>query len=664
MSRPENILSKYSSYSYHHFLMVCANSETAQYLSEQSEIYTFLQLKERGSYEPRYINEDERYGYVVVIDGIQKADFYIDEVSWENIVVSPSMGTGNTSSTTISLEGRMEIKELMGTRFLKILTDACNALGADPLGLTFVLKTIFVGRYENGGTEMITTIRPLLFIPYDISATFSSSGAFYHIEFTGISNGFSKLPQPQAIVNGLSFKLTQDMTIAEAVDKITEKLNENYDTFRKKVLLDYSLLLYKNGVSQNTDDLIRRAREAIDNRYSRVKYKIYADDYSDVRYKLTATDSSRSISKDEPIPISFNGTIESILDRLMYMSEGVVNDSKGVGTSNNKKYGFKIVSTLNYKNGEYIVEYFIKKSELFTVNYDDLLNGKDFVPPKGATLEFDYMFTGNNIDILEFDLKMEMGLQFYQLAATTNSLPSQKETINGYNQNIVRGTGAPIVAGNGNKQRKKTPLFLGNKIQTTFVRNKRNSVSAASFNSLLSRFASLEMLEAKMKIMGNPHLLNDLQILPNEIRNISIDNIIERDNTINPNWITTPTFIKVNIKFPKDPDNLNAGMEDFWYPGYYMLFSVNNIFSKGSFTQELDMMSLPVSDIFGEVSDKTANLTKESLTKKEKELRDALGLKNETKDQGKMSASQAIKAQNNREYSKKYPGGGGGGGGF
>ena len=42
---------------------------------------------------------------------------------------------------------------------------------------------------------------------------------------------------------------------------------------------------------------------------------------------------------------------------------------------------------------------------------------------------FDYIFSGKNIDILEFDIKMAYGLAYMQTATTSNSFKDQLETV-------------------------------------------------------------------------------------------------------------------------------------------------------------------------------------------------------------------------------------------
>ena len=78
----------------------------------------------------------------------------------------------------------------------------------------------------------------------------------------------------------------------------------------------------------------------------------------------------------------------------------------------------------------------------------------------------------------------------------------------------------------------------------------------------------------------------------------------EVDATVNPQWMSTPTLVKVNIRMPVDTNDVNTEYEPFWYTGYYNLMTVDNIFEEGEFIQELGMYSIPITDAIDEVADK------------------------------------------------------------
>ena len=302
MSNPQNILGKFSSYAYHHMLMVCNNTEAAEELMNTSEITAFQRTPqsardEKLRFAPRSIRgADSKNKYITLIDGTSDARFYITEASWENIIaMENTVGTdGIPESTSMSLDGELEIVEPLGARFLNVLTDACDSLETDPVGLVFVLKTIFVGHNDDGTTEMISNIKPLLFINYDITAIFDSSGAKYTMAFVGAINGMGKLPHTQRIFNGLNFNVG-DGNLADTFEIISKAVNEKYKDFLKRAQFDFTKKLYSDAISNDNvltpAEAVNQASAFFKKNYREVEYKILAPDYDNQRYKAGDNES-------------------------------------------------------------------------------------------------------------------------------------------------------------------------------------------------------------------------------------------------------------------------------------------------------------------------------------------------------------------------------------
>jgi len=591
--------------------MVCNNTQAAEELVNTSEITTFQHPHDKTRYAARVIGKNENNKYITLIDGTSDARFYITSATWENIIAMENyVGKGNIpQSTSMSLEGELEIMEPLGASFLNRLTDVCDELDTDPVGLVFVLKTIFVGHNEDGTTEMLSNIKPLLFVNYDISAIFDSSGAKYKMMFIGAINGLGKLPHTQKIFNGFNFKIDSGDSLDQTFTKLGTKVNKAYEKYKIQAVSEFAKTLYdaaeKEGKKISTKVAVDKAARFFDANYRSVKYRFFAPDYKDAtKYKAADNEHVRTANKTKDGSFNFGKDIgvEEIIKKIMQSSNGVIKDGKG--TEDGKKYIYKIVSGLNSRHDGCYVDYFINKYEMATMPYDAVFNGEEYVPPDGQSIEFNYIFTGKNVDIKNFDIKMEMAMTFFQVAATTDSLPAQKNFKDGNTSPMAHVGGQPSVASKGKKRRSKTPLFLGSKVKQPMGRNAKNPVDSASFQALLNRHAALENIEAVMTIYGNPQLLNEMQITPsnlydsekNEPKKDMQNEPPKKDKTINPKWLQTPTLVKVNIKMPVDANDINTEYEDFWYTGYYTLFAVKQIFDNGEFLQELDMMSLPVAD--------------------------------------------------------------------
>jgi hypothetical protein len=613
MSNPRNILGKFDTYAYHHILIATNSTSTAEELAKTSEITTLQHPFQKPKYTTRTVQNVPDGKYVTLIDGMTDTRFFIGDLNWNNIIAAePHLKDGIPQSTTMSTDGEMEIMEPFGAKFLNVLSNICNAdqLDTDPTGLVFLLKTIFVGHNTKGTTEMITNVRPFMFVAYDIAAVFDNSGAKYKMSFVGLTNGAGKLPQPQKIFEGLSFE--SKPTLKGTFTALEEAVNNKYQRFKGKAIKEFaaSTEIFETAGLSEQDKLVYAQNYLVDN-YRDVQYKIIATDYEDeARYPSGDIENDRVKTKIKNDSISFNFGddvgVEEIINLLMKTSSGVLDDSKGVASDEfpgKRKYIYKIISTLKSTPTEYIIEYHIKRYAMDIGPYEQQAKNGEIVPKPGQSIEFNYIFTGKNVDIKSFDLKMEMGMAFFQIAATSNNVPTQDSTTAGNRSYPFRGPGSKWPAGTDIERRGKAPLFLGTTLKQPFARNTTRPIDSAGFQALLDRHASLESISASMIIYGNPQLLDELSILPSELINGETEEP-EEGATVNPRWISAPTLIKVNVKMPEDPNNLvNTTYEDFWYTGYYNLMEVENNFSEGEFTQKLGMFSIPMEDPLEKKSD-------------------------------------------------------------
>jgi len=660
MSTPRNILGQFRSYAYHHILLVCNNSIAAEELANTSEIVVFQQPSDRSRYASRQTGNSAENRYITLIDGMTSARFYITGATWENIIAMENfVGAGNIpQSTSMSLNGELDIMEPLGANFLNVLTDACDDLDTDPVGLVFVLKTVFVGHTTQGTTEMISNIRPLLFINYDISAVFDASGAKYKMGFVGATNGMGKLPQTQQIFKGFSFKIGQSDSLAETFTSLATKINTSYSAFLEQAQIDFAQTLYDASVREGNpltaQESADNATKFFDANYRPVEYRIFAPDYTDgAVYSAGDNENIRVSNNTADGAFNFGPKVgvEEIIKRIMASCSGVINDSKG--REDGTKYIYKITSGLNSSSTQFIVEYHVNRYAMSMLPYEAAFNGAVFEPLPGESITFDYIFTGNNVDIKSFDIKMEMGMAFFQIAATTDTIPTQHTTKEGNRSRQVKTTGSSVVASNGQTRRSATPLFLGSKIEQPMARNTRNPIDSASFQALLNRHAALETLEAKMVIYGNPQLLNEMQVLPSELNRQETEPA--RDGqTINPSWLNTPTLVKINIKMPVDTNDVNTEYRDFWYTGFYTLFGVKQIFNDGEFTQELDLMSLPVSDKLEQHTDTPSEVIVDKEQNRTEVHREITGLFSLT-DSGNVKDSETVVVADVKKNTVRWP---------
>jgi len=583
---------------------VADGMNTAQEIANQSDIVVFNRDTRKGvdeagfevdikqRFSPRFLGSEDR-GYVILIDGMKDIQFYINSAKWETIIAPSGDTGGSKTADTIEVDGQLIITEPYGISFLEILTNASRDLGTDASGLIFILKTVFVGHRDDGQQEMISNVRPFLFTMTNITAVLDTGGSTYTMEIVGVNNGTAKLPQISRIAQGVSLKVGTGTNLGTALGLLQIQLNEKYKCFKEA--LATQLAATNSPVNLEED-------------FREVEYEIVADRaYHEARYEAGGNLPTNASGTDEErqITTGASATVESAIRAVMDSSKQVKDDASRKN-SENKKFIYKIVSTIvsDEATDNMKVQYSVHRYEVVTQ-----VVGEPLDPVEGEFIEFDYIFTGQNVDVLEFDIKMDMGLSFFYTIATADSIPlGQNDVIFGKTQASVAGPQPPVSTGDkevvdeknqrtSRKTKIRTPLFLGTTISDPLVRNKANPLDTATFDALLSRHAAFENVEAAMRIAGNPQLLDETCPEPAEVETGETTNetgkVVE-GNTGLGRIFKTPALIKVNVKFPIDNELTNV--KDFWYRGFYNLYSITQNFDDGLFTQDIQMFSLPQSD--------------------------------------------------------------------
>lgn len=640
MSTPANPLSKYRSYSYYHVLAVCDASATADALATETKpekwqhpqannpnvpplADTFDQL---GPYAVKFVNEQQQTGkYCVLINGATDATFTIVRAKWTSATAAAA--TIRDQSTSIAIEGDMEISEPKGVVFLDVLVTCCLALGIDAANAVFVLKTFFVGYPEAQAGEIITEtafnindIEPLRFICYDVTGSFAEAGGLYHMSFVALAHGASRLPQYSKSASGFSFS---GGSLAQTVANLSAVVEQNYDRLFKCV--------EKTVEGTGIDDLI-----------TRVKYQIELDaSYQSDDYQVT---DQQAQAKDKvgcghasKIHISANMSIEDALHLIMRQCGKVTEEmSSGIRDSGSGKlirFEYKIHSAVESnpaadgKSIEYTVKYLIKRfmrpKDVSLFELAGGVEGQDLTPEQQSDLQkllqnntilFDYLYTGKNIDILEFDMKMNLGLAYLQIATINNSLKGQLQSIPSAVTHVpLYDLQQPVRWGRPTQ----IPVFFGTQVRMPDRRNKQQISENAEAGYTMNKHASIEVQDVSMKIHGNPRLCSTIN------RKSGPANLAVTTNTQNvpqteadfTNWGDFPAFAKVNIKMPRTNDDIalfqgrsgtpetNAQVSvgdadftrDFWFTGYYYVVGIEHSFDSGEFTQTLAMVGIPQS---------------------------------------------------------------------
>lgn len=225
-------------------------------------------------------------------------------------------------------------------------------------------------------------------------------------------------------------------------------------------------------------------------------------------------------------------------------------------------------------------------------------------PPAGynqlvqeASKAYNYMYTGYNKDILEFDIRFENA--FYKSIAgdlgnnAGSNEPANQSTTKKTTEVELQGIDGPAGANVTNVQKDNTSN-ASNELAGGLTETAELKI-ARQFNESLAN-SDVDLITMTIKILGDPYYIADSGMGNYNAQTTSFTNI-NADGTINHQ--SGQVHILLNFLTPIDIDEPSGrykmdgpqvGVSNF--SGLYQVIGVNNNFSGNLFTQELELVKM------------------------------------------------------------------------
>ncbi len=225
-------------------------------------------------------------------------------------------------------------------------------------------------------------------------------------------------------------------------------------------------------------------------------------------------------------------------------------------------------------------------------------------PPAGynqlvqeAAKAYNYMYTGYNKDILEFDIRFENA--FYKSIAgdlgnnAGNNDPANQSTTKPGTEVELQGIDGPAGSNVTNIQKDNTSN-ASNELAGSLTETAELKI-ARQFNESLAN-SDVDLITMTIKILGDPYYIADSGMGNYNAQTTSFTNI-NADGTINHQ--SGQVHILLNFLTPIDIDEPSGrykmdgpqvGVSNF--SGLYQVIGVNNNFSGNLFTQELELVKM------------------------------------------------------------------------
>ena len=566
--------------------------------------------------------EDDVSG-VDIVNGFNKEspgkfELYMDDLEIDSIM-APNEKTGTSLSTSVRFE---VIEPLSVNGFIEALHTTAIAAGwSGYLNAAFLLKIDFVGYADNVDLPEPEAIKASKYIPIKFTGaemSVTEQGTKYRcsaIPFTEAGYG-----NPNQIYTDISFS---GRTVKSVLESLFEAINKSVDERERKeqksdstnVLRDKYEIYFPKEPNigeplkiEKSDDGNKIASESI-NQHLRDNaiYKFppkptpggrgaaQAEQFRE-QFRLNPQVSQIQFAKDSQI----TDIITAVIRDSNYL-KGILEDPNTAKDSAGMIDYFQIVlnmiplgldkTTNVYK---YIYQFLVVP---YKVHYTRLptqqsksFSAKELLPFVKRT--YDYIYTGNNIDVLNF--KLNFNNLFFQASNPKMGNSDQSETASGAGPAGVQNKSIPKDAAAGAKNSKQdiAPI-LSNGPSSSFGGragpSRTDPYYQLAYNAHQAILESVNLLTAEVEIVGDPFYLSTsgtANYFP-AIKQLGLTS----DGEAAPAF--GPVLCRVNFSNPVDIDP-TTGQYTFAelapFSGVYQVINCKNIFRNGAFTQRLKLI--------------------------------------------------------------------------
>lgn len=242
-----------------------------------------------------------------------------------------------------------------------------------------------------------------------------------------------------------------------------------------------------------------------------------------------------------------------------------------------------------------VVPYQVDASIFFPPNTKS--NVETVVPKR----EFNYIYTGKNHDILDFQIEYKLG--FYRQMLSDGGKNSEDKELASANSSAypsasgaTRGEGQPSGSKGVEIVRRDAPSTSTAKRGGATAPDDAATTAARQFHDLLTQGKDMQNLT--LKILGDPYFIGSTGMGNFTIE--SAGNGTTKEGALD--WQKGQVMIRVTFRTPDDA-NTDTGMYDFGnttvvrqFSGLFRVHEINSEFSRGKFIQTLGLIRVPGQD--------------------------------------------------------------------
>ena len=565
MASTTNPLNEFNSYSYHHFLIMVSSTAVADALYDAETLFKFLN------------GTTDIPGAYAVINPLVSNRFVIQEAEWTNLLAPNPADFGSAAWSG----GTFKVVEPRGISFMNVIYNAAQNLESTLDGIQWVLKTVFIGDTGEGSGpsryQYINTVKPMTIVVNDISIRFDESGGEYEFQFVLSDHGAGAFGH----VDGALFNMnttvnlsvgntgSTGVTFAQAISRLEQHVNESYEK-------QYAQMVKTTEAQPNVPA------------FKKIQIKIEIPDALKKPEYIIMNSKGQGMGRDgfsSSVSVAPGTPLTDVIQELITSCPALLQDC--AGPDNSKRTYFNVTSavTVQGNNQEYkkvFTFYVLPKHDEMIANADERRLSINKAIEAGNYIEYDYLYTGKNVDVLGFDMKFNAGIVFFTtLLSQSSTRNDRSEPIS--SEHVQSASSMPKIGPSDAWQ-----VFYPTKIAKPDHNDKVTPDLAERYDQIMQEAIRMDNIIASIRIRGNPRIMNDIMPTRQVIEAALKDTTLEGERLMQA-WATQPSRCQVNVYMPKDGDYEN--LEKFWYDGLYRILSVKNTFAGGDFEQEMELIT-------------------------------------------------------------------------
>jgi hypothetical protein len=540
----------------------------------------------------------------------------------DNVRISGVVGLDKQAGNSNALSIAFKVTEpySMGKFWETLQAGALAAGHANYAAAPYMLKIEFKGHFSpDQPFQTIPNTNKYIHMKIrDVQMRVTAKGAEYDIEAYpwnegGMSSSFAEIKTDAAICCNEKGPYKVKDLLKDAVKSLKATINSKLkdDKDRKKTVTyahEIDIVFPPAPYTSNSDGNIIGESELGLSQYNRADSPFAKDGATyDPATGIYSRGAIQINTKNGDFKFAQGSTVQDIINQVVLSSEyGRKALEEANQTANGKVVWWRIETHLHNISGSEDPKTGDKAKKIIfrVVPYE--VDASIFLPPntKGKAQasqsyarEFNYLYTGKNYDILDWNIEYKIG--FYRAFNADGGANSEDKTlaIRSSNAGPTISGGSPPepepAGGSGpervqrDKNGTKTAKFGGARFDDAAT------TAARQFHDLAT--AGEDMINLQLTVLGDPYFLGD-----SGHGNFTIPGSGPINSEGSMNWQEGQVFVKVTFRMPEDV-NTDTGFYDFGgigkpvreFSGLYKVQDVESTFIRGKFTQKLGMFKVP-----------------------------------------------------------------------